>query len=58
MAFSEYGHLPAPAVEEWIGGNGNDVYFCVDERDSKPGALVFNRTISLKDSWSKQTQKK
>jgi glutaminyl-tRNA synthetase len=33
-------------------------YFCVDERDSKPGALVFNRTISLKDSWSKQTQKK
>ncbi|CAN5363174.1 glutamine--tRNA ligase/YqeY domain fusion protein [soil metagenome] len=26
-------------------------YFCVDS-DSKPGALVFNRTISLKDSWA------
>jgi glutaminyl-tRNA synthetase len=27
-------------------------YFCVD-LDSKPGAMVFNRTVSLKDSWSK-----
>lgn len=27
-------------------------YFCVDP-DSKPGALVFNRTVSLKDSWAK-----
>jgi glutaminyl-tRNA synthetase len=26
-------------------------YFCVDQ-DSKPGTLVFNRTISLKDSWA------
>jgi len=26
-------------------------YFCVDP-DSKPGALVFNRTITLKDTWS------
>jgi glutaminyl-tRNA synthetase len=26
-------------------------YFCVD-RDSKPGALVFNRTIGLRDSWA------
>jgi len=26
-------------------------YFCID-RDSKPGALVFNRTIGLKDSWA------
>jgi glutaminyl-tRNA synthetase len=26
-------------------------YFCVDSRDSKPGALVFNRTVSLRDSW-------
>ena len=31
-------------------------YFCVDP-DSKPGALVFNRTIGLKDSWgTKQGQ--
>jgi glutaminyl-tRNA synthetase len=27
-------------------------YFCADY-DSKPGALVFNRTVTLKDSWSK-----
>jgi glutaminyl-tRNA synthetase len=26
-------------------------YFCAD-RDSKPGALVFNRIIGLKDSWA------
>jgi glutaminyl-tRNA synthetase len=29
-------------------------YFCVDTKDSKPGALVFNRAVSLKDSWAKQ----
>ena len=33
-------------------------YFCVDDRDSRPGAPVFNRTISLKDSWAKVAQKK
>jgi glutaminyl-tRNA synthetase len=27
-------------------------YFCVDQ-DSTPGKLVFNRTLSLKDSWAK-----
>ncbi|XOD67915.1 MAG: glutamine--tRNA ligase/YqeY domain fusion protein [Flavobacteriales bacterium Tduv] len=27
-------------------------YFCVDP-DSSPGRLVFNRTVSLKDSWAK-----
>ncbi len=27
-------------------------YFCVD-LDSRPGALVFNRTVGLKDSWSR-----
>jgi len=27
-------------------------YFCVDP-DSKPGALVFNRTVSLVDTWAK-----
>ncbi len=31
-------------------------YFNVDP-DSKPGALVFNRTVSLKDSWSKIANK-
>lgn len=27
-------------------------YFCVD-LDSNPGALVFNRTVALKDTWAK-----
>ena len=27
-------------------------YFCVDP-DTSPGSLVFNRTVSLKDAWSK-----
>ncbi|MGI5937078.1 MAG: glutamine--tRNA ligase/YqeY domain fusion protein [Oscillospiraceae bacterium] len=26
-------------------------YFCVDNVDSKPGALVFNRSVALKDSF-------
>jgi glutaminyl-tRNA synthetase len=29
-------------------------YFCADT-DSTPGALVFNRTVTLKDSWAKVT---
>jgi glutaminyl-tRNA synthetase len=28
-------------------------YFCLDAIDSKEGALVFNRTISLVDTWAK-----
>jgi glutaminyl-tRNA synthetase len=28
-------------------------YFCVDRFDSRPDALVFNRTVSLRDSWTK-----
>jgi glutaminyl-tRNA synthetase len=31
-------------------------YFCVDS-DSKPGALVFNRTVALKDMWAKKQSK-
>jgi len=31
-------------------------YFAVDP-DSRPGALVFNRTVSLRDSWAKIAQK-
>jgi glutaminyl-tRNA synthetase len=27
-------------------------YFCRD-RDSKPGRLVFNRTVGLRDTWAK-----
>jgi len=28
-------------------------YFCVDSVDSKPGRLVFNRSVALKDSYNK-----
>ena len=31
-------------------------YFCTDS-DSKPGKLVFNRTLTLKDTWAKIQQK-
>jgi glutaminyl-tRNA synthetase len=29
-------------------------YFVADLRDSKPGRPVFNRAVTLKDSWGKQ----
>ena len=29
-------------------------YFALDSKDSAPGKLVFNRTISLKDAWTKK----
>jgi glutaminyl-tRNA synthetase len=32
-------------------------YFCVDP-DSRPGALVFNRTVSLRDAWAKIEQRR
>ena len=28
-------------------------YFCVDSADSTPGQLVFNRTVTLRDSWAR-----
>ncbi|MCX7019301.1 MAG: glutamine--tRNA ligase/YqeY domain fusion protein [bacterium] len=28
-------------------------YFCADSTDSRPGALVFNRTATLRDTWAK-----
>ncbi len=28
-------------------------YFCVDPVDSRDGKLVFNRAVSLKDTWAK-----
>jgi len=33
-------------------------YFCLDPVDSRPGELVFNRTVSLRDSWAKIQQTK
>ncbi len=28
-------------------------YFCLDSKDSRPDALVFNRIVTLKDTWEK-----
>jgi glutaminyl-tRNA synthetase len=28
-------------------------YFCTDPEDSRPGAPVFNRTVTLKDTWAR-----
>ena len=32
-------------------------YFLPDAVDSRPGALVFNRTVTLKDTWAKVKKK-
>jgi glutaminyl-tRNA synthetase len=32
-------------------------YYCVDP-DSRPGAPVFNRTVALRDSWNRKTQRR
>jgi glutaminyl-tRNA synthetase len=32
-------------------------YFCVDAKDTAPDRLVFNRTVTLKDSWAKIAKK-
>ena len=29
-------------------------YFCLDGQDSRSGALVFNRTVALRDSWGRR----
>ncbi|HEV3078986.1 MAG TPA: hypothetical protein VGY66_04380, partial [Gemmataceae bacterium] len=28
-------------------------YFCVDSKDPRPGTLVFNRAVTLRDTWAK-----
>ncbi len=33
-------------------------YFCADARDSKAGAPVFNRTVTLKDTWARLEQQR
>lgn len=30
-------------------------YYCADRADSRPGNPVFNRTVTLRDSWGKQS---
>ena len=33
-------------------------YFCTDRREWRPGNLVFNRTVTLRDTWAKVQKKK
>ena len=40
----------APGQRYQFERNG---YFCVDSRDSTAGRPVFNRIVSLRDSWAK-----
>ncbi len=52
-------------VQGWVEGCAGDAapetryqferlgYFCADRRDHRPGKPVFNRTVTLKDSWTK-----
>jgi glutaminyl-tRNA synthetase len=47
-----------PSVRDWPAGTRWQFerlgFFCSDIADSRPDALVFNRTVTLKDTWAKQ----
>ncbi len=40
------------SIPDAMCGDERQGYFCVDP-DSTPGALVFNRTVALRDTWAK-----
>ena len=46
---ADLAHTVAPASFQFMRLG----YFCVDNKDSAPGHLVFNRSVSLKDSFKK-----
>ena len=50
-----------PALAEAVPGSFYQFerlgYFCVDAGDSRPGQPVFNRTVTLRDTWAKLQQK-
>ena len=54
----EVRHVPVePGLSELSSGHvqfERQGYFYVDPVDSKPGTPVFNRVVSLKDSWAKK----
>lgn len=45
---------PEPGVNYQFERKG---YFILDEKESEDGRKVFNRTVSLRDSWSKMSKK-
>lgn len=50
-----------PALKDAVVGTSYQFlrkgYYCVDNKDSTPEHLVFNQTVSLRDSWGKIQQK-
>jgi len=50
-----------PFLKDAVGGDRFQFlrlgYFCVDNKDSTPGAPVFNRTVTLRDTWAKIAKK-
>jgi glutaminyl-tRNA synthetase len=50
-----------PFLKDAVGGDRYQFlrlgYFCVDSGDSAPGVPVFNRTVTLRDTWAKITKK-
>ena len=46
-----------PSLANWKPGDRCQFerrgYFCLDARDSNPQNLVFNRTVTLRDTWAK-----
>lgn len=51
-----------PSLRDAVGGEKFQFerhgYFCADSVDSRPGRPVFNRSVTLKDSWAKVERKK
>ena len=50
-----------PFLKNAVGGDRFQFlrlgYFCVDNEDATPGAPVFNRTVTLRDTWAKIAKK-
>ncbi len=50
-----------PFLKDAVGGDRFQFlrlgYFCVGNEDSAPGAPVFNRTVTLRDTWAKIAKK-
>ena len=50
-----------PFLKDAVGGDRFQFlrlgYFCVDNKSSTPGAPVFNRTVTLRDTWAKIAKK-
>jgi glutaminyl-tRNA synthetase len=55
------GALVEPSVKDDAPGSRYQFervgYFCSDIVDSRPDALVFNRTVTLRDAWAKSAEK-